>query len=965
MRVLIADDHALVRRGVRSLLRGRSDLEVCGEAIDGQDAIEQAQQLRPDLIVMDISMPGINGLEATREIRQILPDTNVLILSQHNSPEMMRLAVNAGARGYVVKSEIADNLLIGIDKVAGGETFFDGGIYAASNIVDTHEILQRSEAFEKALRGSEERLRALTEYQAAILNTMAEGLYTVDEQGLVTSINSAAEAMLGWSGTELLRKKMHDVTHYKHPDGTPYPASECPGSMVLQHGIELREHEDTFIRKDGSFLPVVLSASPLRQNEKIAGVVVGFRDDSKQREARRALRESEQRLREMIDALPAAIYTTDGEGYVTHFNPAAVAFAGRVPQAGVDRWCTSWKLFRADGSPLPHEECPMAVALKEGSSPDGQELIAARPDGTRRWFTPYPRALRDGEGKILGGVNMLVDITERKETEQPTRLLAAIVDSSEDAIVSKTLDGVITSWNQGAERLFGHSAEEAIGKNIKLIIPAERHQEEDEILERLRRGERIEHFETVRMRKDGTRLDVSLSISPVRDAAGRVVGASKVARDITEAKRGQEALRQSEDRFRRLAETLEEQVRARTEELEVRNAEVMQQSERLRDLSTRLLQAQDDERRRVARELHDSAGQILAGLSLELATIAKSSPENAPLIAEAIEHSQQLVVELTEGIRTMSYLLHPPLLDETGLEEALRCYVRGLGERSGLEVALEIPGDFERLSSEAELVIFRIVQEALTNIHRHSHSRTALIRIGRDATSVSVEVQDCGQGIPRRKLSEIQSHGSGVGIRGMRERVRQLKGEMKIESDARGTTVAVTFPVAEVVRIKQEGARVLPWPANPRAESAGAKAMRILVVDDNMLVRKAIAGLIADDVCWQICGEAATGAEAVEKALELRPDVILLDINLPDMNGIDVARGLRTNMPNAVILIMSHHDPEVLLAGVIEAGANGCLDKGNLGESLSQSLNRIAEQKQVAAAAGAGASAPKLETLPS
>ena len=1127
MRILIADDHALMRRGVRSVLRTRPDLDVCGEAIDGQDAIEQAQKLRPDLIVMDISMPGINGIEATREIRQILPQMKILVLSQHNSPEMMRLALSAGARGYVVKSEIADNLLIGIDKVAGGETFFDGGIFAASsNSIDSQEILQRSQAFEKALRGSEEQLRALTEYQAAVMNTMAEGLYTLDEQGLVTSINAAAEAMLGWTGAELLRKKMHDVTHYKHPDGTPYPAGECPGLMVVQHGIELREHEDVFIRKDGSFLPVMFSASPLRQGGKIAGVVVGFRDDSEQRRARRALRESERVLRETLDALPAAIYTTDGEGYVTHFNPAAVEFAGRVPQAGVDRWCMSWKLFRADGSALPHEECPMAVALKEGSSPEGQELIAERPDGTRRCFTPYPRVFRDGEGKITGGINMLVDITERKKSEQPKRLLAAIVDTSEDAIISKTLDGVITSWNSGAERLFGYTAEEAVGKNIKeLTIPAELQQEEDEILTRLGSGERIEHFETARVRKDGTRLDVSLSISPLRDAAGRVIGASKVARDISgriaaeralaervrqqkalfhlatelhqavrmedvcnaaldaildalpcdraavllydqsgslrfvswrglseayrkavdghspwkaeerdpqpicvgdlEAadlsdavraavraegiralafiplvshqkligkfmtyynaahpfsnaeielsltisralayciarKRGEEALRQSEERFRRLVETLEEQVRGRTQELEVRNAEVLRQSEQLRDLSSRLLQAQDEERRRIARELHDSAGQILAGLGLDLATIAKSAPDNVPLVAEAIEHSEQLVKELTEGIRTMSYLLHPPLLDETGLEEALRCYARGLSERSGLQVTLEIPADFERLSAEAELVIFRIVQEALTNIHRHSHSRTALIRIGRDAASVFAEIQDHGEGIPREKLSEIQSHGSGVGIRGMRERVRQLKGEMKIESDGAGTTISVVFPVAEVARAKQEGARVLAWPTTPKPESAGMQAMRILVVDDNAVMRRAIRGLTANEARWQVCGEAATGGEAVEKALELQPDVILLDINLPDVNGVDIARGLRKHMANVVILIMSHHDPQVLLPGALEAGANGCLDKGDLAQGLLRGLASVIEEKQTAAAT---AGAEKVETL--
>ena len=184
----------------------------------------------------------------------------------------------------------------------------------------------------------------------------------------------------------------------------------------------------------------------------------------------------------------------------------------------------------------------MAVALKEGRIVDGVEAIAERPDGKRIWFTPYPRPLHDAEGRIVGGINMLLDITERKRVEQATGLLAAIVGSSDDAIISKNLDGTITSWNRGAHRMFGYTADEAVGQHITLIIPQDRRDEETHILERLRRGERVEHFETVRVSKSGGPLDISLTISPLKDAAGRVVGASKVAKDITERKRVERAM---------------------------------------------------------------------------------------------------------------------------------------------------------------------------------------------------------------------------------------------------------------------------------------------------------------------------------------------------------------------------------------------------------------------------------------
>ena len=244
--------------------------------------------------------------------------------------------------------------------------------------------------------------------------------------------------------------------------------------------------------------------------------------------------------REVLELLPAAVYTIDVDGRITFFNEAAADLWGQRPTVGTSEWCGSWRLFWPDGRPMRHDECPMAVALKEGRPIHGAEAAAERPDGTRVPFLAYPTPLRDRSGALTGAVNTMIDITERKRSEQVEKRLASIVKSSDDAILSTDLDGIIGTWNPGAERLFGYTAEEVIGKPITLLIPMDRLDEESDILSRIRRGERIDHYETVRRRKDGSLVEISLTVSPVKNDEGTVVGAAKIARDITERRRAQE-----------------------------------------------------------------------------------------------------------------------------------------------------------------------------------------------------------------------------------------------------------------------------------------------------------------------------------------------------------------------------------------------------------------------------------------
>jgi PAS domain S-box-containing protein len=433
--------------------------------------------------------------------------------------------------------------------------------------------------------------------------------------------------------------------------------------------------------------------------------------------------------------------------------------------------------------------------IRRGGQIKHFETVRIRKGGTPIDISVTISPVRDSAGNIVGASTVARDITERKRAEQALRAseerFRAIVETTPECVKLVSIDGTLLHMNPPGLAMVGaDSAESVIGKNVyNLIAPHDRDRFRD-FNERICRGERGNlEFDIVSL--TGGNHHMQTHAAPLRMADGTVVQLA-VTRDITEQKRSQEGLRRSEERLRELANDLEKEVSIRTQELETRNTQVLQRTEQLQELSIRLLRSQDDERRRIARELHDSAGQVITALGMNLAIINQNATEN-PFLVRAVEESQELVQQLTKEIRTMSYLLHPPLLDENGLSGALQWYVEGMTRRSGIEITLNISKDFGRVGNGVEMAIFRIVQECLTNIHRHSGSSKASIYLVRDAKNVVLEVKDEGKGISPAKLAEIQSHRSGVGIAGIRERVLHLGGRMQIESDGTGTLVRANF----------------------------------------------------------------------------------------------------------------------------------------------------------------------------
>ncbi len=259
---------------------------------------------------------------------------------------------------------------------------------------------------------------------------------------------------------------------------------------------------------------------------------------------------------QLLDNLEVAIYTCDADGFITMYNKAAALLWGREPEIGKDLWCGSWKIFETDGvTPIDPGACPMAITLKKGKPVNGHEIIIEKPNGERNFVIPYPRPFLDDQGRVTGAINLLVDVSPYMRSEKREGHMAAIVDSSDDAIISKTLEGIITSWNVSAEKIFGYTAEEMIGQSLLKLIPKDRWEEEYHIQEQLRQGNRIDHYETIRLTKDGRLLDVSLTISPILDKQGNIIGGSKIARDISRQKKDAQALLESEERYKLAVET--------------------------------------------------------------------------------------------------------------------------------------------------------------------------------------------------------------------------------------------------------------------------------------------------------------------------------------------------------------------------------------------------------------------------
>jgi PAS domain S-box-containing protein len=801
------------------------------------------------------------------------------------------------------------------------------------------DITERKRA-EDALHESEERL-------LSIVQSTNDAIILMDIHGNVTFWNKGAEKSFGYTADEMVGRPVAHIVPERFRDAHQRGVERvaAAGRLTLQASM----FELVGLRKDGTEFPLEFSLSAWTAKSRlfITGIT---RDITERKRAEAALRESERRYRQLIESLPAAVYTCDTEGHITLFNQAAADLWGRRPALGTDRWSGALRMYRLDGTPMPVDQCPMAIAMHEERPIRNIEIVIERPDGTRRNDLPNPDPIFDASGTVIGSVNMLLDLTERKRAEEERQKLARdrllLLESTGDGIYGIDLDGRCTFINKAGAKMLGYEPREVMGQQMHRLV---HHSFPDgssypvpqcHIHVAFRRGISCLIDNEVLWRKDGRSFPVHYSAYPVLED-DVVTGAVVSFIDITERKRLEE------ERTRRTARLIRQQlaltgltqsrlsessglmsmlqhiteVAARTldtervsiwrytdnrsaiycidlyelsrqrhgeqpaipvasypsyfealaasqilaagdahadertssfaetylseagitsmmdvpiylfgklegvichehtgpirrwtedeqmfaialsnlvalayEEQERRRSEeqLQQSQERLRNLTGRLESIQEEERIKIAREVHDELGQELTGVKLELAFLRDQLATHDQSVLTRVESIVKLVDGTMQSVRKIATELRPVVLDQLGLIPAIEWQAHEFQTKTGIQCTLNIYLRTVALPIERSTGVFRIFQEILTNVARHAQASHVNISMQERKGHLLLQVSDNGRGITDSEMSGVKS----LGLLGMRERALLFGGETRIERNLdRGTLVTVRIPL--------------------------------------------------------------------------------------------------------------------------------------------------------------------------
>jgi PAS domain S-box-containing protein len=632
------------------------------------------------------------------------------------------------------------------------------------------------------------------------------------------------------------------------------------------------------------------------------------------------------RLAAIVESSDDAIISKTLEGQIVSWNAAAERLFGYSAEEMIGKPITTI---------IPPErlaeEREILDRIRRGERVEHFETIRVARDGHQLELSLTISPVRAATGEIIGASKVARQITERKQAERIQAQLAAIVESSDDAIVSKTLDGIIQSWNSAAVRIFGYTAEDAIGQRITLIIPDDLHGEERGIIAQLRAGKRVEHFDTMRITKDGRRIPVSLTVSPIHDDKGRVIGASKIARDISERRRAEEALRATEEALR------------------VAN------------------QRKDEFMALLAHELRNPLAPIRYALaaSRKHGASAEQRERSQEIIERQVTHMSRLLDDLLNVARITRGTLElriTTLEFTTVLGTAIEA-ARPFLDAKQHSLSVELPTEAPRLNADP-IRLAQVFSNLLINAAKYTDPGGKIrVAASIEGDMLVVAIRDTGIGISPQMMPRLfemftqaqdaldrSQGGLGLGLALVRGIVQLHGGSVsaRSEGEGRGSEFTVRLPLGRASRAPQTGAQA--------ASLSGAERLKILVIDDNEDAAEMCATFL--ELAGQDVRRAYNGRSALALAEAFRPRVALLDIGLPDISGYEVARALRRApwATNLLLVAVTGWGQDQDKQRALDAGFDHHLTKPIEPDELERLLQSIAHR------APPGAVAPRKAT---
>ena len=634
------------------------------------------------------------------------------------------------------------------------DLWFENHIYPSSDGLTIYfkDVTERKRA-QRKLESSEKYFRSLIE-------NSSEAIVLIDNTGKVLYQSPSTERISGYSLEEM---QALGGLEFIHPDDREKNASTF-SLLVRSYGSSLTKSH-RLRRKDGSYVWIEGTYTNLLKDENVNAIVYNYHDVTERIEAEQKLSESESRYRQLIQYLPEAIYNCDNEGRILLYNQAAVDLWGRKPELEKDLWCGSWKLFKKDGQPLPLEDCPMAICIREKRPVEGEEIIIERPDGTQRYVLVHPAPIYNNANEVIGSVNILIDITERKKAEDLVQVSQArLIEAQAVAKIGSwetNLLNLQVTWSLETYKIFEIDPDDFLHSHpnfLEYVHPLDKEKVDTAFKNsfNLRSPHIIEHRIITPL---GTLKHVEERWAIFYDQDGKPIRALGTCQDITEKVKAEIDLKISYDQ--------------------------------LKELTGHLQRIREEERTRIAREIHDELGQQLTGLKMDTSWILKNKGQNDMLIQEKLSNMISLIDQTIKTVRRISSELRPGILDDLGLIAALEWQSKEFEKRTGIKSRFHTDLNDLDLETNIETNIFRVYQEALTNVARHSEATLVETVLEERNGFLRLTIKDNGIGFDEEAVKSKKS----LGLIGMRERASLFHGKLtfKIEKQ-NGVVIMLEMP---------------------------------------------------------------------------------------------------------------------------------------------------------------------------